>query len=575
MATPLNVSDIDFEAIKTNIKAVMRTDPTISDFDFEGAGISFLMNMLATSVHYNAIHANMSFSELHLETSRLRGNVVINAKKNGYVPRQKTSAKAILNISAMSKNGDLSLYVPSGVTFVASKDNVSYPFTTLSGVTLVDNAGVLSGDVVVNQGVLQSISFVHDINNPKRFVIPQLDVDTQELTVNVKAASGNTLRAFTLAQDITEVSPSSDVYFIQEVEGMKTEIYFGDGVLGAKLANGETVVIDYISTTGDAGNNCSVFELTSSSINGYSAPEITLTTVQKSYGGALEESIASVKHNAPKVYGTQNRMVSVPDFGAKLLERYGFIESLNVWGGEDNEPPQYGKVFISIKPNYADKLSPIVKADIITNYIKPLGVIGITPDIIDPEFLFVNITANVVFDETKTSDYAGSIEGAALAAVNGYFTSIIAFGSKFRGSVLSGVIDNSHVSIVSNQYTLKLGKKFVPSGSFATTYIINFVNPIVSGSIKSLDWSDGVGGTYSITEIAGGELIVLKNGVQDGNPVGSVNSVTGVVELRDFLPHITLNGEIVLQADAVSGDVQSIRNTLIRPDAILIGSARL
>jgi len=558
----INVTELDFDAIKSNLIDHLKTQTEFQDYDFTGSAMNVLIDTLAYTTHYMAIHANMSINEVFLDSAVLRNSVISKAKELGYFPRQRTGSLAIVNLSITPAiNPGSSIVIDKGTKFVCALDGQTFEFVTTEGQLLVEGpVGTYSGDINIIQGIYADQVWVHNAaDDDEHFIISQKDIDTDNLSVNIALIPGSpTVDAWSVMADVVTVGPESKIFFLQEVSDERVEIYFGDGVLGEALIDGNEITATYLTNKGSDSNGCAGFVLLND-VGIYLKGEFTLTDIEKASGGAEAESIESIKHIAPLLYQAQNRAVSVDDYKALLLANYGDIETVSVWGGESNVPPQYGRVFISIKPVSGLALSPGAKDFITINILDRYSVVGILPELVDPIFTYLNITSEVVYDGNKTTLGTGDITLAAIDAITGYFdVNLSEFDTVFRYSRFLNAIDDADVSILNNVTTIDMVKKFdVVSGE--RTYLLEYNNEIEQGSVTS-DEFDVAGDTLTF----GDEDGILYEYVDDvqGVAIGVVDYALGSVTIQnyDFDQSIT---NFKVQVVPAEQDIYTKQNNLL------------
>ncbi|MBM3417400.1 MAG: hypothetical protein FJY17_00590, partial [Bacteroidetes bacterium] len=416
----LNVTDLDFDQIKSNLKTYLQQQSTFQDYDFEGSGLSVLLDILAYNTHYNAYYLNMVANEAFLDTALLRDSVVSHAKTLGYVPHSTKASKAIVNVTVNSGNtspGSLTITRDTG--FSSSLiDGISYGFVVLEDVS-VDKTGTefYFDSLEIYEGVIANYDFTHSqLSNPKSvFTLPDENIDTTTILVSVSPNSGNSFsQVYTNSTDVFDVTSTSLVYFLQESKNNQYQIYFGDDVLGKALNDGAIVSVSYLVTKGPEANKSNAF-VPNSSISGMT--QITVDVVNVSSGGALRESVDSIKFGAPAQFTTQNRLITFKDYESYIKKNYPSVDSLSIWGGEDETPPVYGKVFISLKPKENYYISETEKQRIIDNIIQPKAVVSIGVQIIDPQYLYLITDNYVEYDKKKTTQTTEALKTSIRNAI--------------------------------------------------------------------------------------------------------------------------------------------------------------
>jgi hypothetical protein len=401
----LTVSDLDFDSIKTNLKTFLQSQAEFQDYNFEGSGFSILLDLLAYNTHYLGFNANMLANEMYLDSADIRKNIISLAKMLGYTPTSAKAPSASIDILLNNASG-ASVTMAKGTVFTSSIDGTSYQFVTNAAHTITPSSGVYRfSSIPVYEGTLTTFKYTVNTSDPdQRFIIPSANADTSTLKVQVQNSSGDTTTStYTLATGITSLDSTSRVYFLQEVEDGKFEVYFGDGVIGKSLSDGNIVILEYVVTNKTEANGASTFAL-SGSIETFS--DVTITTVSNAQGGSEPQSKESIRYNAPLQYSAQDRAVTTSDYETKVLELYPNAQSVSAWGGEDDETPVYGVVKIAIKAASGSTLTDATKQSIVTQ-LKRFNVASVRPEIVDPETTSIILTSNVKYDEkatTKTAD---------------------------------------------------------------------------------------------------------------------------------------------------------------------------
>ena len=477
MATKLEISELDFDGIKSNLKTFLSQQNEFTDYDFEGSGMSVLLDTLAYNTHYLAYNANMLANEMYLDSADLRSSVVSLAKQVGYTPTSCTSSTATIDVLVNGASG-ATLTMSRGTKFTTTVDGQSYSFVNNADVSIPPAAGVYKfSNLVVYEGSYLNYKYTANTSDiDQRFIIPNDSVDTTTLTVKVQeSSSDSTTRTYTLATGITGIDHTSEVYFLQEVEGGRFEVYFGDGVMGKAIADGNIVIFDYINSNRDAPNGASSFTL-SGTIGGFTSA--TVTTISNAAGGTGLESITSIKYNAPRDYSAQDRAVTAEDYKTLVKSIYANAQAVQVYGGEDAAVPDYGKVYISIKAKSGSNLTVVTKESIIQS-LKKYAVASVTPVIIDPETTYITLVVNFKYDSGKTTKDVTTLQTNVLNAIASYNNNTLEdFAGMFRYSQLLQDINEADTSVLSNITTVKMYKYVTPTLSSALKYTVSFNNAL-------------------------------------------------------------------------------------------------
>jgi hypothetical protein len=475
MARRINVTDLDFDGIKNNLKTFLKQQDQLTDYDFEGSTMSTLLDVLAYNTHYNAVYANVLANEMFLDSADLRNSIVSHAKHVGYTPRSATAPVAFLNVTVNNATGS-TLTAARGTTFTTTVDGTSYNYVVRDATTITPTDGVYTfSSLPVYEGTLIDNKYTVDTTNAdQRFLIQNDLADTTSLKVTVQnSSSDSTTSTYTLATDLADITSTSKIYYLEGAEDNQYEVKFGDGILGAALSTGNIVTLSYIVTNAEESNGASSFSL-SGTLGGFS--NVTITTATNSANGAQPETPDSIRFNAPKQYASQNRTVTTNDYASKVKQIYTNAQSVQVWGGEDNSTPVYGRVYISIKPVSGATLTEAKKTDIITQ-LKDFNVASVTPVIQDPETTSLQLSVDVKYDAKSTTRSSDSIKALVSSAITTFNTDNLGqFDGLFRHSKFIETINKVDTSILSNITTVKMHKSFTATTSGATTYTISYNN---------------------------------------------------------------------------------------------------
>lgn len=558
----LQVTDLDFDTIKDNLKVFLKSQSEFSDYDFEGAGLSVLLDILAYNTHYNAYYLNMVANESFLDTAILRNSVVSHAKMLGYTSQSTTAPRAVIDLTVPTNSNTAdSLTIPRGFTFKSELiDNISYNFVVLDDVT-VEKTGnnFVYLDLPIYEGQLVSYNYVYNqASNPKGiFTLPDPNVDTTTLYVTVQTSTSNlTSRIYSKSTDILDVDFESEIYFLQEGLDNEYQIYFGNGVIGKAIPDGAVVNINYLVTSGADANKANNF-VVNSVVGSFS--NYTVTPVSEASGGATREPTSSIKENSILQYATQDRLVTIKDYQSYIKKNYPAVQSISVWGGEDEIPPVFGKVFISIKPKDNYYITGVEKQRIIDDIIKPKSMISVNSVILDPQYLYLRLENKIKYDRKKTNYNEEQLRNLIKSAIYSYSdTYLNNFGATFVLSKLQDEIDAVDTnSIIGSETVLRLEKRLSPNLSTTNTYEINFDVPLHRGTILNrLSSSE-----FQITDTSG----VLRNAILEEVP----ESYTGISSISVIdpgtgytaAPTVTITGDgygAKAEAVIVNGRVEKI-----------------
>jgi len=479
----LEVTEFDFDEVKTNLKTFLKAQDQFTDYDFEGSGMNILLDVLAYNTHYLGFNANMLANEMFLDSSSLRSSIVSHAKTLGYTPSSARAAKAIVDVT-LNTNSD-SLTMPAGTVFNTTVDGVGYKFSTITDVTKSNtgnsipflNTDIYEGTFVTTRYTVDS----SDID--QRFLLTDNRADTTTLTVKVQTSSSDsTTTTYTEATDITQVTASSNVYFLQEVEAGVFEIYFGDGIIGSALSDGNIIILTYIVSNKSLANGAALFDNAATIA---SVSDVAVATVAAASAGSEPETLQSIKYNAPLSYASQGRCVTAEDYKVYAKRFFPNTKSVSVFGGEGGSfdtslgvvsTPEYGKVFIAIESTTGNNLTDTEKSTLITA-LSPFTVASITPVIVDPQTTNLILGVTFQFDSSKTTETATSLASKINTTLTNYNTSNLAqFDGAFRHSKVTGLIDDTDTAITSNITTVTLAHNLTPTLSTATAYTIQLNN---------------------------------------------------------------------------------------------------
>jgi hypothetical protein len=495
MATKLEISQLDFDGIKDNLKTFLSQQDEFTDYNFEGAGMNILLDVLAYNTHYLGYNANMLANEMYLDSADQRSSVVSLAKQVGYTPRSALSSKATIDVLMTNASGS-TVTMERGTKFTTTVDSTNYSFVNNADVSISPIDGVYKfSNLEIYEGTYLNYKYTANTSDTdQRFIIPNDNVDTTTLTVKVQeSASDSTTNTYKLSTGVTGIDSTSKVYFLQEVENGRFEVYFGDGVLGQSIKDGNIVILDYISCNLDEPNSASSFIL-SGTIGGFVAA--TITTIKSASGGDAPETIKSIKYNAPRDYSAQDRAVTAEDYKVLVKSIYPNAQSVQVYGGEDAAIPDYGKVYISIKAKSGSNLTEATKVSLVSS-LKSYAVASITPVIIDPETTFITLTTTFKFDSNLTTKDLSTLQTNVINSIITYNTNTLEnFTGMFRYSALSKNIDDSDVSILSNITKVKMYKFITPTLNSGLKYTLSFNNAFYN---PHSGHNTGAGGVVSST----------------------------------------------------------------------------
>ena len=585
MATNLNVTELDFADIKQNLKNFLKQQTEFNDYDFDGSGLNVLLDVLAYNTHYNALNAHYSLNESFLDSAQIRGNVVTRAKLLGYTPRSVLSPRATVDI-VVSIAGEvgtiptvLELTRGTKLNTVVSGEEFQYVVLQTQQATLVGTTYTFS-DVVIAEGTSRELKYRvdNDIENQK-FQLSDYDADTSTLRVRVQSnEESSSFDIYTKFESLKNVNSESKVYFLQENPSGYYEIYFGDGITGFKPTNNNIVTIDYVTTKGSESNGANNFSMVDS-IGGFSSITVTLDTAAG--GGVEAETMESIRFNAPLTFIAQNRAVTADDYASIIKKEFSNIDSISTWGGEDNDPPDYGKVYICIKPLLADQLTTAEKTDITGVILKGKNVVSITPEIVNTNFTYLEIDCNFKYNPNLTDRSSVELQSVVRDTITDYnFNNLNKFDGVFRHSQLTRAIDNSDPSILNTIVRPRMFQNITPSNvsTLPNDFNLSFTSPfyqsgnstafILTSSAFKINNVDHFFGDIPISGSTNRKVIVYKvvnlENVTVINDAGLIDVLKGTISLNKFLPDATTSIKITVLPNSL--DLAPKRDQLISID---------
>lgn len=542
----INVTELDFDNIKNNLKDFLSGQSEFQDYDFEGSAMSVLLDVLAYNTHYNALYNNMAINEMFLDSARKRNNIVSLAKMLGYTPRSATCATAIVNLVVSGGSAAPSnITIPALSPFSTIIDGSQYNFYNKGSITVGRNAAgsYLVTDVELIEGT--PLNFKYNVADGVRYIIPNSNVDINTLKVRVQqSATSSVYETWTRSDNVVEASSTTKAFWVKEIDDGLYEVTFGDGLIGRALDNGNIVHFDYFISSLDAVNGASQFLYNGPTI--LTGANISVVTTKAASNGDIKESNDSIRFNAPKFYAAQNRAVTPDDYKALIYSNVPEAYSVAVWGGEDNNPPVYGKTYICIKPKNSTKLTTVEKANIISTVLSNRSVVSVIPEIVDPEYINIALEVNVYYNEQETTKSASDIATLVRQSILSYNDSDLQkFDGIFRFSKLSKIVDETDPSIVSNITNVLLRRNLQPRYNVSAQYMINLVNPIYySGVAEGAFSSTGfyISGSPDIhyLEDDGLEYVRLfKYGnnatkIYIDDKLGTVDYAKGIIDIRNL-----------------------------------------
>jgi len=586
-------TNLDFDQIRASIKDYLRANSTFTDFDFEGSNFSILIDVLAYNAYLTAYNTNMVANEAFLDSATLRENVVSLARNIGFVPLSRRAAKA--NISFILTGIDTTkkqATLKAGVVCTGNLDNTSYIFSIPEDITVgVANGEAVFSNIDIYEGTLLTKTFTVDSSQPnQKYIIPNPYVDTSTIRVNVM--NGGTTEEYYAIDNILNINSTSQIYLVQEVSDEKYEIFFGDGIFGKKLSNGDQVDISYIVTNGPAGNGASNFTFSGNivddtDVNISQKTNIIVTNTPSSNGDNIQ-STESVRYYAPRLYAAQYRAVTAGDYEALLPSIYPNIESVTAYGGEELSPPQYGKVFLAAKPKNSDYLAESTKESILTS-LKKYSIAGIKVEFVDINVLYVELESSVYYNSnlvSSVSDLNAKVNNSLTTYSNS--TDLNKFGGRFKYSKVTSIIDSTSNAITSNITKVRIRRNVGALINSPTNYRVCFENSFnvtnknynirstgftVNGSTSTLyigdsPNSDLLTGTLFLFAIENNEVVIKVRSV------GKIDYTTGEINIDNINVSSTILANNIIQIDAIpsSNDVIAKKSIYLKLD---VGSSKI
>lgn len=586
MATNLNVTELDFADIKQNLKNFLKQQTEFNDYDFDGSGLNVLLDVLAYNTHYNALNAHYSLNESFLDSAQIRGNVVTRAKLLGYTPRSVLSPRGkvdiVVNVAAEvgTKPTVLELTRGTKLNTVVSGEEFQYVVLETQQATLsaISANTYQFNDVVISEGSVRELKYRvdNDIENQK-FQLTDYDADTSTLRVRVQSnEESSSFDVYTKFESLKDVNSTSKVYYLQENPSGYYEVFFGDGVTGFKPTNNNIVTIDYVTTKGKESNGANSFSMVDN-IGGFSNITVTLDTA--AVGGADQETTESIRFNAPLTFISQNRAVTADDYSAIIKKEFSNIDSISTWGGEDNDPPDYGKVYIAIKPLLAEQLTTAEKTDITGAILKGKNVVSITPEIVDTNYTYLELDVAFKYNPNLTDRSSVELQSVVRDTITDYnFNNLNKFDGVFRHSQLTRAIDNSDPSILNTIIRPRMFQNITPLNNADNNFSLSFVAPfyqsgdsttfILSSTAFKINNVDHFFGDVPISGSTNRTVIVYKvvnnTNITVIDGAGVIDVLKGTVTLNNFRPDTTDAIKITILPNSL--DLAPKRDQLISID---------
>jgi hypothetical protein len=570
----LILSNVDFDTHKNTLKQYLKSQTRFQDYDFEGSNMNVLLDILSYNTFHNMFYLNMAASEMFLDSAQLRDSVISHAKELNYTPRSFKSAAANVDITITTNDmAKRSIPIAKGQTFTSRFNNRAYTFTTAENIVLTDyevgtNTVVFTGtNIQLHEGYYINDTFTYNSNDLMRFVLSNQNVDISSIGVTVIEDVGATTLTYTRALSLFNIDQNSRVFFIQPAENNAYEIVFGDGITGRRPKDNSIISVEYRISNGQLPNGCKTFR-SDTSINGETS--IVVSVNSPASGGSVSETIDEIKYNAPRHFTTQERAITVEDYENLLKINFPEINAVSAYGGEDLNPPQFGKVFVAVDLVEVDGV-PETKKDEYYRFLKPRSPVSIDPVFVDPGYTYLEVNSIVKYNINTTKLSAEDIRTIATAAIRNYaLTNLNNFNRVFRYSKAIEAIDNSQNAIISNETTVRMIKIITPDLNVDNTLDVDFQIALDTSQAVS---ADGYaiqstkfgykGELVSLKDDGLGSIYIVSSSGNQIKAVGTVNYETGLVQLSQFNITSFQGAGIKIKATPLNKDIAVINNVIL------------
>ncbi|MBE8232194.1 MAG: hypothetical protein HAW67_00565 [Endozoicomonadaceae bacterium] len=569
MANRINITELDFDQIKRNITDYLAASNEFRGFDFAGSALSLLIEILAYNTYYSAAYTNLAVNESFLDSASKRDSIVSLAKMLGYIPRSTTSARASISVSVTgAPDTPEEIRIFNYSPFSTTVDDVVYTFYTDSEYTArkIDNNYTFDNiELIEGTPILENIAYA---TGGQRIILRNPNIDISTLKINIQPSRDSaTITGFARADNLLNLNSESNVYFIREIDGGQYELSFGDGILGKELEVGNIINLTYFVSNAELANNARLFSYDG---NRLGDGNITVTALSPARGGRDRESRESIRHNAPRYHASQDRAVTVNDYAVLLSQRFPKIRTLNIYGGEDNIPAVYGKVFVAIGEQDRNFLTQSEKDEII-NYLRSKNIVSVIPEIVEADYLLLDLNVNVSYDTSRTTLTSEGIRQIVIGIIHDYDTEILQeFGSSFHYSNLVSLIDNSDDAILNSNLTLVIKRFVKPKLNINAEYNINLLNPIIKNRLSTtafripfssrdhfLDDLEGIVRLYNLDD--GGTINIISE-------IGTIDYNKGIINISNLNITDADNNTITFNIIPSTNDVTSVLNQIVQID---------
>jgi len=576
--TSIDLVGLDFQTIKTNLKTYLKNNSAFKDVDFEGSNINTLVDLLSYNTYLNSFYTNMVASEMFIDTAQLRESVISHAKSLNYTPRSFVSASAEVTLTVTPSAPDTSIVIPKGTTFTSRVGSNTYTFSTSSNEVInTSNNGVFTANIMLYEGTYIADSFTMNYSNTsQRFVLSNPTIDTSSVSVTVIEDGGSTTLDYTKTETLIGLTSLTKAYFVEAAENQQYEVRFGDNVFGRKPKDGSVIVVEYRTSSGELPNGASTF-LNDGNIDTHA--NVSISTISNAAGGAINETIESIRYNAPRNFQVQGRAVTATDYETILKANFGDIQSISAYGGEDLVPPQFGKVFISVDVQNAEG-TPANRIKTFSDFIRDKTPLTVDVVFEDPQFMYVKVDSDVKYNVNATSKLSSDIRTAVLSKISSFnTTNLEGFKKTIFYSKLTKDIDSADASIVSNDTEIRAIKIINPTTNTNQSFEINFGFQLESETGVVLNTSefhyghtiqsspftfngnrsilvDDTRGILFVARLSGGIVTIEK-------AVGIVDYLNGIVTIQNLLVSDYEGSGIKIYARSYTKDFSSNKNVIL------------
>lgn len=571
----LNLTELDFNSYKTSLKTYLQSQSQFNDYDFDGPNITVLLDILAYNTYYNSFYLNMIGNEMFLDSAKLRDSIISHAKELNYTPRSFRSSKAVVDISIDTGTQDaVSVIIPKGTTFTSRIGSNGFSFSTDKNIIATGLGVLTANNTEIFEGVYVTETFSYSANN--RFILNNPTIDTNSITLLVIEDSGSNTLTYTKASSLFGHQSNSQIFFLQAASNERYEVIFGDDVIGRRPKENAVILADYRVTNGELPNGAFRFNA-DGSIGGYA--NVSVETVTAASGGAISESNESIKYNAPRHFTTQERAITTEDYENLLRINFPEINAVSAYGGEDADPPQYGKVFVAVDLEDVDGIPESKKIEYY-NFLRPRTALSIDPIFIDPDFLYLAVTTTVKYNINITSLNIGDVESIVLDSITNFNNTYLDdFKTSFRYSKFVEAIDDSASSIISNETEVLAMRKYTPLLNRVQNFDVQFNFPIQKDypELSRSHKSSYISAVFSSPFVYNNNIVMLED---DGNGiirivsrsdethstvlnVGTVDYDSGIIFINNFKLDSYFGSGLKIYVRPRNKDITSSKNTIL------------